>query len=344
MISDLNERSKLIFKYIVDSYMETGLPVGSRTLSGYTDINFSAATIRNIMSELERMELLYAPHVSSGRLPTQKGLRFYIDGLMEINALSHEEQERIDEICASGGRTTQEILERTGHLLTGLSNCASLVVAPKTNKPLEQIQFIKLDERKILVILVMHKDTVENRILELDFDLPQPALDQAANYLNHLLKDTPIEEAQICLEREIKKNKTQLDKITQNLVLRGLALPVSARQERLLIIRGQSRLLQDVKALEELEHAKELLALLEEKETSVQLLNSLENAQGVQIYIGTENDIFSHSGWSVMLSPYKKAGNIVGAIGVIGPQRINYGKIIPILDYTAKVMDNLLNG
>lgn len=343
MISDLNERSQHIFRYIVDSYMQTGLPVGSRTLSDQEDIDLSPATIRNIMSELEQMNLLYAPHVSAGRLPTQKGLRFYIDGLMEIGRLSDEERLTIDEACQTHGKNVQSLLDKTSHLLSGLSNCASLVMAPKTNKPIQQVQFVKLSARKILVILVMQEDVVENRILELETDLPQSSLDQASNYLNSRLQGTTIDEARRNIVQDIQDKKTQLDIITTDLVEKGLALPTSSQDENLLIIRGQSKLLEDVKALEDLEQAKQLLALLEEKETTANLLSSLEDAQGVQIYIGTENDIFSHSGWSVILSPYKKDDTIIGAVGVIGPMRINYGKIIPIVDYTSKVMHKFLN-
>ena len=343
MISDLNERSQHIFRYIVDSYMQTGLPVGSRTLSDQEDIDLSPATIRNIMSELEQMNLLYAPHVSAGRLPTQKGLRFYIDGLMEIGRLSDEERLTIDEACQTHGENVQSLLDKTSHLLSGLSNCASLVMAPKTNKPIQQVQFVKLSARKILVILVMQEDVVENRILELETDLPQSSLDQASNYLNSRLQGTTIDEARRNIVQDIQDKKIQLDIITTDLVEKGLALPTSSQDENLLIIRGQSKLLEDVKALEDLEQAKQLLALLEEKETTANLLSSLEDAQGVQIYIGTENDIFSHSGWSVILSPYKKDDTIIGAVGVIGPMRINYGKIIPIVDYTSKVMHKFLN-
>ena len=342
MFNDLSERSQYIFKMIVDSYMKNGEPVGSATLCALGDINLSPATIRNIMAELEKNELLYAPHVSAGRLPTQKGLRFYIDGLMEIGRLSQEEQQTIDSACATQGKTIQSLLDKTSQLLSGLSNCASLVTAPKSDKPIKQIQFVKLNSSQILVVLVTSHDVVENRILETELDFPEYALEQASNYLNEQLQGLTILNARQKILNDIQEKRIQLDQITQELVKKGLALPRQDENENLLIIRGQSRLLEDVKALEELEQAKQLLAMLEEKETTAQLLNHLDDAQGVQIYIGAENDIFAHSGWSVILSPYKRDDNIVGAIGVIGPTRINYGKIVPIVDYTAKVMHKIL--
>lgn len=343
MIADLNERSQNIFKHIVDSYMQTGEPVGSKTLSQHNDVNLSPASIRNIMSELEKMELLYAPHISAGRLPTQKGLRFYIDGLMEIGGLSEEDREIIDKACDDHGHNIQGLLDQTSHLLSGLSNCASLVMAPKTNKPVKEIQLIKLQTRKILVVLVMQEDLVENRILDLDDDIPQYALDQASNYLNSKLHGKTISAAQKDILEDINDKRTQLDAVTNALVEKGLAVPAEGEKENYLFIRGQSRLLEDVNAIEELEHAKRLLAALEEERTTASLLENLDDAQGVQIYLGTENKIFSHSGWSVILSPYKSQDKIVGAIGVIGPRRINYGKIIPIVDYTSKVMQKILN-
>lgn len=342
MITDINERSQYIFKQIVDSYMRHGTPVGSKTLSEFSDLDLSPASIRNIMAELEDRELLYAPHVSSGRLPTQKGLRFYIDGLMEVGGLSMEQQQTIDEACQTHNHNVQDLLDETSGLLSGLSNCASLVMAPKTNKAVKQIQFVKIQPRKVLVILVMREDEVENRILELDEDVPQSSLDQAGNFLNHRLEGKTLDQAYQDILDEIHNQKSELDDITGNLIEKGLAMPFTANQEHYLFVKGQSRLLSDVKALEELEKAKEILAMLEEKETTANLLNSLGDAKGVQIFIGTENDIFTHSGWSVILSPYKSNDEVIGAIGVIGPMRINYGKIIPIVDYTYQITQKIL--
>ena len=341
MNKDLNTRSQHIFKYIVDAYVETGMPIGSKTLSTYTDIGLSSASIRNIMADLERMELLYAPHVSSGRMPTQKGLRFYIDGLMELGGLSSEERQAIDTTCQAQGHSPQSLMDQTSQLLSGLSNCAGLVMAPKTNNPVKQIQFIRLQPRRILVVLVTQEDMVENRILDTDHDIPQSILDQAGNYLNNRLDGKTLDQARHTILQEIHERRSELDAIAASLVEQGLALPRRG-EDNYLIIRGQSKLLEDVRAMEELEKAKELLALLEEKETTMGLLGDLDKAQGVQIYIGTENDVFSHSGWSVVLSPYKLEDKVVGAIGVIGPMRINYGRIIPIVDYTAKVMQKIL--
>lgn len=342
MITEINERSQYVFKHIVDSYMRDGSPVGSKTIAQETELELSPASIRNIMADLEQLDLLYAPHISAGRLPTQKGLRLYIDGMMEIGDLSKEEQETIDKACQSHDHNIQDLLDQTSHLLSGLSRCASLVVAPKSNKPVKQIQFVKLQPRKILVIVVSEEDNVENRLLELEQEVPQSSLDQASNFINAKLQGKTLDQAYNDINVDLKEQRHQLDKLTQRLVRKGLVIPGNASQDNYLFIKGQSHLLNDVKALEELEKAKELLAALEEKETMAGLLDSMKEAHGIQIFLGTENEVFSHSGWSVILSPHKTNDKIIGAIGVIGPMRINYGKIIPIVDYTSQIIQKII--
>lgn len=344
MITELNERSRTIFRYIVDSYLATGTPVGSRTIAQHAGLTLSPASVRNTMADLEDSGLLYSPHTSAGRLPTELGLRLYIDGLMQIGGLSKEERSEIENTCRAAGRPMNEVLERTSNLLSGLSACASLVIAPKSKSAVRQIQFVQLQPRKILTILMLANGLVENRILQMDEDIPATSLIAAANYLNAKLQGRTLAETESAILEDIATNQTQLDAITQRLVKKGLALPASTQAEGRIIIRGQSRLLEDVKALEDLERARALLAYLEEQQNMLSLLGSIDAADGVQIFIGTENKIFDQSGWSMIISPYKNnEEEIVGAIGVIGPTRLNYDRIIPMVDYTSRIVGKLVD-
>lgn len=340
MIPELNDRSRQVFQRVIEAYIETGEPVGSRTVSKILGLGLSPATIRNVMADLEESGLLYAPHVSAGRLPTQSGLRLYVDGLMQSGPLSADVRNSIDQACAVSSRSVEDLYDRAGAVLSGLSRSAGLVVAPKTDPALRQIQFVRLDSEKVLAILVSEKGAVENRIMDVPPDLPPAALVEAANYLNARIQGRTLAQTREAVRLDIEERKTQLDELTQNLVERGLALPASGRGY--LIVRGQSRLLEDVRAIEDLERARHLFARLEEEETMLRILEAAGTADGVQIFIGTENAIFNHSGWSMVISPCRTEENlIVGAIGVIGPARLNYGKIIPIVDYTAQVMGRL---
>lgn len=344
MITELNERSRNIFRYIVDSYLAGGSPVGSRTISQQSGIDLSPASIRSTMAHLEESGLLFAPHTSAGRIPTEQGLRLYIDGLMQVGALSQEEQSSIEAACKDANRPVNEMLERTTSLLSGLSSCASLVVAPKSDEAIKQIQFVQLQPRKILAVIVLQNGLVENRVIDVEQDIPQVSLTAASNYLNAKLQGKTVGQAEIDIMAEIKAHETQLDTITQRLVEKGLALPTSGKAEGRIIIRGQSHLLEDVKALEDLERARTLLGYLEEQQNMLGLLGSIDNADGVQIFIGTENQIFDQSGWSLIISPYKNTEEkIIGAIGVIGPTRLNYDRIIPMVDFTSQVVGKLVD-
>ncbi|MGZ9097238.1 MAG: heat-inducible transcriptional repressor HrcA [Micavibrio sp.] len=343
MIPELNERSRQIFRFIVDSYLTGGDPVGSRTISQQLGLNLSAATIRNVMADLEDSGLLYAPHISAGRLPTPQGLRLYIDGLMEIGNLAEEDRHTIESQCTTSGQSMTQMMERAGSLLAGLSAGAGIVIAPKTEKPVKQIQFVKLDEGRVLIVLVMQDGMIENRVMNVSSDIPASALVAASNYLNDRLTGRTVIEVRQQIMQEIQDNRTQLDAISSSLVKQGLAVPPNHAPEGHIIIRGQSSLLQDVKALEDLERARLLFAALEEQETIARLLDATEDADGIQIFIGTESRTFQHAGWSMVMSPYRTGeGQLIGAIGVIGPTRLNYGRIIPIVDYTSKVMGKLL--
>ncbi len=344
MITELNERSRKIFRFIVDAYLETGQPVGSRTISQSSELSLSPASIRNYMSDLEAAGLLHAPHISAGRLPTEIGLRLYIDGLMEVGRLSTNERKKIEESCAATGRPMNEIMDKTTTLLSGLSSCASLVIAPTMDQNIKQVQFVPLSPGKVLCILVMENSMIENRVMDVPLTLPPHSLIAASNYLNAKLSGKRISEARTNIETEIRNNQTQLDTLTQKLVQDGLALPNTNEPQGHIIIRGQSHLLEDMSTIEDLERARTLLSYLEEQNNMLNLLNSVGDAQGVQIFLGTENKIFDQSGWSIILSPYKNSEEqIVGAIGVIGPTRLDYDRIIPMVDYTAQVMQKLID-
>lgn len=347
MIPELNERSRQIFRLIVDSYLGGGDPIGSRTLSEQlgqrTGVTLSSATIRNVMADLEESGLLYAPHVSAGRLPTPQGLRLYIDGLMEIGNLAEADRHQIESQCMTSGQSMTQMLERAGSLLAGLSAGAGIVIAPKTEKPVKQIQFVKLDESRVLVVLVMQDGMVENRVMNVTSDIPASSLTAASNYLNDRLAGRTVDDVRHQIMREISENRAQLDSIASSLVAQGIAVPPANTPDGHIIIRGQSSLLQDVKAIEDLERARLLFSALEEQETIARLLDATNDAEGIQIFIGTESRTFQHAGWSMVMSPYRSGeGQLIGAIGVIGPTRLNYGRIIPIVDYTSKVMGKLL--
>lgn len=343
MITELNERSRMIFRFIVDSYLSTGQPVGSRTISK-GGINLSPASIRNTMADLEDAGLLYSPHTSAGRVPTEQGIRLYIDGLMQIGSLSRQDRETIESACIGSGKQIHEVLEQASTLLSGLSACASLVIAPKMSGTVRQIQFVQLQPRKILAILVFQNGLVENRIIDVLDDIPPSALVSASNFLNAKLAGKTISDAEKTIREDIGNNRSQLDLITQSLVEKGLALAPQTLQSGRIIIHGQSHLLEDVKALQDLERARQLLGYLEQQQNMLKLLNSVETAEGVQIFIGTENKIFDQSGWSLIISPYKNAAQqIVGAIGVIGPTRLDYDRIIPMVDYTSQIVSRLVD-
>lgn len=348
MTNDLNNRAQAILRYVVDSYMETGEPVGSRTIARHFEstLSLSSSSIRNVMSDLEASGLLFAPHTSAGRLPTPQGLRLYVDGLMEIGNITNEDRHTIEAQCRTAGSSMNMVFERATSMLSGLSSAASLIIAPKTNKPLRHMQFVRLDGGRILTVMVLQDNTVENRVMEVPADVSDIALTNASNYINAHIQGKTLAEAERDIHQNIAENKAQLDKVTADLVRRGLSM--SPLQDGLggnIIIRGQSRLLEDVKAIEDLEHARQLLASLEEQETMMRLLGAAGKADGVQIYIGAENPMFNHSGWSMVISPYKTPENrIIGAIGVIGPTRLNYKRIVPLVDYTSRVMTRLLEG
>lgn len=344
-IRGLNDRSREVLKHIVDAYVETGAPVGSRTLSRSLGLGLSPATIRNVMADLEDLGLLFAPHTSAGRLPTDMGLRLFVDGLLEIGNLTQDERAHIESQMAADGRSMAEVLEEASETISGLSRCAGLVVAPKMSDPLKHIEFVSLAPGRALVVLITVSGVVENRIIDVPPGLPASSLVEASNYLSARLTGRTLEEANADILTELEQQRAELDALTSRVIERGLASWGGSQGGRggALILRGQSQLLEDVNALEDLERIRQLFTLLETKDALVRLLDLTGSADGVQIFIGAENKLFGLAGCSMIIAPYSNSQQkVVGAIGVIGPTRIDYARSIPMVDYTAKVIGRLV--
>ena len=342
-IPPLNERAREILRRIIDGYLETGAPVGSRTISRQLGMQLSPATIRNVMADLEELGLLYAPHTSAGRLPTEAGLRLFVHGLVEIGGLGEEERRSIESQCKAAGRTLPQVLEEATEMLSGLSHCAGLVVAPKTEVALRHIEFVNIGNGRALVVLVTDDGLVENRIVNLPAGMPAAALAQAGNYLNAKLAGRTLDEARAEVLAELEAHRAELDERTRKVVEAGLAVPVGEGTAGVLIVRGQSKLLDDVHAVEDLETIRELFTILETKDSLLRLIDAAGRGEGVQIFTGAENKLFAHAGCSMIIAPFGNSRErIVGAIGVIGPTRMNYARIIPMVDYTAKMIGRVL--
>lgn len=342
-IAELNERSREVLRLIVDAYVQTGEPVGSRTLSRLMCDSVSAATIRNVMADLEDLGLLYAPHTSAGRLPTEQGLRLFVSGLLEVGRLSEDERIEVETKCRSAGRSVEQVLGEASLMLSGLSHCAGLVLAPKTESPLKHIEFVSLAPGRALVVMVSADGVVENRLIEVPHGLPPNVLHQASNYLCSHLNGTTLEETRAVVMADLDSKKAQLDELTSRVVQAGLATWTSGAGDSALIVRGQANLLNDVHAVGDLERIRTLFDALETREHMLRLLDLVHGAEGVQIYIGSENQLFNSAGCSLIVAPYQNSREqIVGAIGVIGPTRINYARIIPLVDYTAKVIGRMI--
>jgi heat-inducible transcriptional repressor len=347
-LRELNERYREIFRGIVETYLSTGEPVGSRNLSRQLPMTLSPASVRNVMYDLESLGLIYAPHVSAGRIPTQTGLRLFVDGLLEVGDIEDAERTQIDRQLRAynrgGGSATAEVLADASGMLSGLSRCAGVVLAEKQISRIKHIEFVHLDPKRALLVLAGEDGGVENRVLNLPEGLPQQALSEATNYLNARIRGTTLPEARQRIEAELVESQAELDELTARLVRSGLAQWSGGEDDnKSLIVRGQSRLLDDLKAVEDVERIRLLFEDLESKKGLVHLLDLAEKADGVRIFIGSENNLFSLSGSSLIVAPFQDhERKIVGVLGVIGPTRLNYARIIPMVDYTAKLVSRVL--
>ncbi len=346
-LQSLDSRSRDIFRRIVDSYLRDGEPVGSRNLSRMLPSSLSPATVRNVMSDLEHLGLVYSPHISAGRLPTQKGLRFFVDAFMELGDLSDDERRVIEaQVKASGsGATMEHMLTEASQMLSGMSRGAGLVLTANHEVPLKHIEFIQLEPSKALAVLVSQNGDVENRVVELPPGVTLSQLHEASNFLNAHIRGRTLAEAKTEIARLKDETKTALDTLSQDLVERGLAVWAGSESglPARLIVRGRANLLENVTAQADMELLRHLFEDLETQDGLIQLLELAEEGSGVRIFIGSENKLFSLSGSSLVVAPYRdKDSRVIGALGVIGPTRLNYARIVPMVDYTAQIVSRML--
>jgi heat-inducible transcriptional repressor len=346
-LPQLDERSREIFRRIVEGYLASGEPLGSRNLSRIVPMTLSPASIRNVMSDLEALGLIYAPHTSAGRMPTEIGLRFFVDAMLQVGDLTPEERQAIEgqvSDAASQPGGVEDVLAKASQMLSGLSRGAAVVTTSKAARRLKHIEFVRLEPTRALVVLVGEDGMVENRVLPLPPGLPAGALAEASNYLNARIRGRTLTDAKAEIEAAEQAARRELDEVTQRLVTAGLATWAGLESgEPQLIVRGQANLLEDLKATEDLDRVRLLFADLETKKDVIDLLGRAEDAEGVRIFIGSENKLFSLSGSSMIAAPFRDGSRkIVGVLGVIGPTRLNYARIVPMVDYTARVVGRLL--
>ena len=346
ILSDMNDRSREVFRRVVESYLTSGDPVGSRTLTRSMTEKLSAATIRNTMQDLEFLGLLDSPHVSAGRIPTQLGLRMFVDGLMEVGTIDSADRAKIESALDHDGSDVTSLLDQVGAALSGITRSASLVLAPKQETAIRHIDFISLAPERALVVLVFVDGHVENRVFTPPPGQTPSSMREAANFLNSIAEGRRISELRPLIAEQIARNRQEIDSLAKDLVENGLALWENAgeRGERL-IVRGQANLIESTTESLNLDRIRGLFDDLERKRDIADFLEMTETGEGVRIFIGSENKLFSLSGSTLVVSPYMNTDRkIIGAIGVIGPTRLNYGRIVPIVDYTAQLVGRMVSG
>jgi heat-inducible transcriptional repressor len=340
-ISELTDRARDIFRRVVEGYIETGHPVGSKTLAGTATLNLSPASIRSVLADLEGLGLLSAPHTSAGRMPTERGLRLFVDGMMQVAEPNLHERAAIEQRLSEPG-PIEAALEATSAVLSELSACAGVVMVPRREPVLAQFSLVRLSDERALAVLVGEDGAVENRVVGLPRGLGSGALEEASNYITTQLQGRTLAQAAAQVRAQIARGETALDEASRELVERGLALwSQDAAQRPVLIVRGQARLL-DENALGDIERVRSLLEDLESKQSVAQLLELARDATSARIFIGSENRLFALSGSSVIASPYRdRDGRVVGVVGVIGPTRLNYARVVPMVDFTAQALSKM---
>lgn len=350
LIAEMNDRSREVFRRVVESYLETGAPVGSRSLTRTLSEQVSAATIRNVMQDLEEMGLLGHPHVSAGRVPTQAGLRLFVDALLEVGPMTGEDRERLESTVAAPARDVPSALDRVGAALSGLTRGASLVLAPKRDSaPIRHIEFVPLAADRALVVLVFADGHVENRVFAPPPGQTPSSMREAANFLNALASGRTLSELHAAISREMERRRQEIDRLAREMVDAGLASWAAPEETgddsgapARLLVRGAGNLLGTDGT--DLDRVRSLMDDLEQKRDIARFLELAQGAEGVRVFIGSENTLFSLAGSSLVVAPYANAERtVVGAIGVIGPTRLNYGRIIPIVDATAQLVGRLLS-
>jgi heat-inducible transcriptional repressor len=343
IMSEMNDRSREVFRRVVEGYLASGDPVGSRTLTRTLTEKLSAATVRNVMQDLEFLGLLDSPHVSAGRIPTQLGLRMFVDSLLEVGTVADADRERIDATMGSNDQDVSSLLDHVGAALSGITRGASLVLAPKMESAIRHIEFVSLAPDRALVVLVFANGHVENRIFTPPPGQTPSSMREAANFLNALAEGKTLTELRRSIVEDVAKRRQEIDSLARDLVESGLAVWENAgeRSERL-IVRGRANLIEDES--QDIDRIRSLFDDLERKRDIAEFLELAETGDGVRIFIGSENKLFSLSGSSLVVSPYMNADRkIIGAVGVIGPTRLNYGRIVPIVDYTAQLVGRIVS-
>ena len=345
ILDEMNNRSREVFRRVVEGYLADGEPVGSRTLSREFSEDISAATIRNVMQDLEFLGLLGSPHTSAGRIPTQQGLRMFVDGILEVSEVDKNDRKKIDKIVSDETNQVDDILDDISTTLSGVTQGASLVLTPKREAPIKHVEFLPLSISQALVVLVYADGHVENRLFKPPPGQTPSSMKEAANFLNALMEGNTLSEAKKLIKNEIDYRRQELDTLARDLVQSGLALweDTEERHERL-IVKGRANLLNESSQQEDLERIKNLFDDLERKRDIADFLELTEKGEGVRIFIGSENKLFSLTGSSLVVSPYMNSDRkIIGAVGVIGPTRLNYGRIVPVVDYTAQLVGKMIS-
>jgi len=341
---ELNDRSKQIFKSVVETYLETGFPSGSETILRKGGIDLSSSSIRIILANLQKQGLLFAPHTSAGRLPTDKGMRLFVDGLLEFGRLTKNEQDNIKQRCLSKGTSFEDVLDEASKMISGLSNHTGIVVAPKYQNNIKHIEFIRLNENQVMSIIASSNGQIENRIIEDKGSYSESSLREVSNFLNTKYSNKNIFEIKKNIQREINNTKGRLEILSKNLVKKGILEIAPNTENPYIFLHGQSSLLEDEIISKDLDQIRKLFDDIENKTNFVDILENTNNAKGVQIFIGSQNFLFKHTGLSMVMAPYKnKDQKIIGAIGVLGPTRLNYAKIVPLVDYTSKIIGRVLS-
>ncbi len=341
-VIELTDRARDVFRIVVESYLGSGVPVGSRTISKAGAMNLSPASIRNVMQDLEELGLLAAPHTSAGRMPTESGLRLFVDGMMQAAVPTANERAAI-EARVSGGGPIEEALAAATAALSGLSACAGIVLVPKREPRLKQFSFVPLSPTQVLVVLVGDDNSVENRVIGMPRGMPPSALIEASNFMTARLSGLTLAEAAAAMSRDIDEERAALDKAAQDLIARGLAVWATDNAQRpVLIVRGAANLIDESTAAD-LDRVRQLLDEIEGKEEISRLLESAREGAATKIFIGAENKMFALSGSSVIAAPYHgRDGRVVGVVGVIGPTRLNYARVVPMVDFTAQTLSRLM--
>ena len=341
---ELSDRSKQIFKSVVETYLETGLPSGSETILKKGMVDLSASSIRSILASLQKEGLLFAPHTSAGRLPTDKGMRLFVDGLLEFGRLTKIEQENIKQQCLSKNESFQDVLDKASKMISGLSNHAGIVLAPKYQNNIKHIEFIRINQSQVMSIIASTSGQIENRIIDDGGNYSNKILREISNFLNFKYSDKSIQEIKESIELDIKNSQGRIELLSKNLVQKGILELIPSTENPYIFLHGQSSLLKDDIVLKDLDQIRKLFDEIENKTSFIDILENTNSAKGVQIFIGSQNFLFKHSGLSMVMAPYKnKEQKIIGAIGVVGPTRLNYAKIVPLVDYTSKIIGKVLS-